>query len=525
MKRLLLIIIGVLAIADVAHAAPLADCAYATVNAAVAAASPGDTIELPSCVDTSWGGSTLSITKELILTGQGSGSTSLTNAKISVNNTVGETILISNFKMTGVGALINIYGGVTDFRVTGMYLSHTSGYALTVSGLTFGVIDNNTFSASVGASAIYITSDGDDAQYARASALGTANQVVVEDNYIYRAEYSGATHGVWSQTGGSWTARCNKFVNYDLDVHGNCSGAGSREFEIYGNIVDTTTGGGDMGSWTILRGGTGVIFDNWIEPDGSGDANNTIQLYEQQITDGDICQQGDCPCDAGGYPCEYQIGRGQSGALDPVYIWDNVYGAGSAEGDNTGYWPLTPDATCSPSGTYPTDYILENRDFYLDTTRPSYTPYTYPHPLRSLAATTTCLTGDNSQSDTNIQFWVGGPVISSGSPSSNVSYTATVTLSVATADNATCKYGTVAGTEYASIANTFATTGTTTHSQTGFAVIPGENTAYVRCTDGTYTNTSDYTITFTVLSASAPRVELGSGGTAAIGSGGTITIQ
>ncbi|MDB5254487.1 MAG: hypothetical protein JWL80_553, partial [Parcubacteria group bacterium] len=93
------------------------------------------------------------------------------------------------------------------------------------------------------------------------------------------------------------------------------------------------------------------------------------------------------------------------------------------------------------------------------------------------------------------------PVLSNGSPTGTVTTNPLdATLSVTTDENATCKYGTVASTSYASIANTFSTTGGTSHSQNLTGLSAGSHTYYVRCIDGTSNaNTSDYTITFTMV--------------------------
>ena len=96
------------------------------------------------------------------------------------------------------------------------------------------------------------------------------------------------------------------------------------------------------------------------------------------------------------------------------------------------------------------------------------------------------------------------PTLSSGIPSgSQSSGTTSVTLGVTTDEAATCKYGTIADTAYASIANTFSTTGGTTHTSTLTGLTNGTSyTYYVRCIDGSGNPTvSDYTVTFSVSSA------------------------
>ncbi len=128
---------------------------------------------------------------------------------------------------------------------------------------------------------------------------------------------------------------------------------------------------------------------------------------------------------------------------------------------------------------------------------------------------------NTNSSDYSISFSVDQgdiipPVLSLGSPTTAQSAgTTSVSLEVATDENATCRYGTTAGVAYASIASTFSTTGSTAHSQTISGLT--DNTSYsyyVRCIDSSSNaTTSDYTISFSVdqgdvtapiLSAGAP---------------------
>ena len=104
------------------------------------------------------------------------------------------------------------------------------------------------------------------------------------------------------------------------------------------------------------------------------------------------------------------------------------------------------------------------------------------------------------------------PTLSSASPSGELSAgTTNTTLSVTTDENAACKYGTVAGTAFASIANTFSTTGTSTpttsHSTTISGLSNGNSyTYYVRCADfvGNATST-DLTVSFSIANPTSSR--------------------
>lgn len=93
------------------------------------------------------------------------------------------------------------------------------------------------------------------------------------------------------------------------------------------------------------------------------------------------------------------------------------------------------------------------------------------------------------------------PVISTGLPSGEqVLGTTSVSLQVTTDEDATCKYGTVADTDYDSIAGTFSSTGGTSHSQSISSLSNGSSyTYYIRCSDESdNATTSDYTVSFSV---------------------------
>jgi Concanavalin A-like lectin/glucanases superfamily/Bacterial Ig domain/Cadherin-like domain len=93
------------------------------------------------------------------------------------------------------------------------------------------------------------------------------------------------------------------------------------------------------------------------------------------------------------------------------------------------------------------------------------------------------------------------PVRSNGAPSGTlVAGTTQTTLSLATNENATCRYGTVAGVAYGSMTNTFAATGSMAHSTTVSELTHGGSYSFfVRCQDTAgNANTNDFTISFSV---------------------------
>src|SRR3989344_963005 len=167
----------------------------------------------------------------------------------------------------------------------------------------------------------------------------------------------------------------------------------------------------------------------------------------------------------------------------------------TASTDNVGvrnyiiYRNGSPIATVAhPATTYP------------DTGLSSNTSYTYTVAADDVAGnvsaqSTSVLVTTQAGSDTT------PPVRSNGAPSGNLSAgTTQTTISLDTNEIATCKYGTVAGTAYASLPNTFSTTNAIAHSQLITGLTNGTSyTYYVRCQDaGTNVNPDDFIISFSV---------------------------
>ena|GEM_PF-4095289 len=154
------------------------------------------------------------------------------------------------------------------------------------------------------------------------------------------------------------------------------------------------------------------------------------------------------------------------------------------------------DGTCNTSDTYGNSFT-NSADFHITTDHTDYL----------------CVKGEDQA--TNVTYQLVGQLnisditpatLSNGAPSGTLaSGSTTATLSLSTNENATCKYGTVSGTAYDSIANTFSTTGITSHSQNISGLSDGNSYSYyVRCEDsGSNQNTSDFTISFSVADTPA----------------------
>ena len=107
---------------------------------------------------------------------------------------------------------------------------------------------------------------------------------------------------------------------------------------------------------------------------------------------------------------------------------------------------------------------------------------------------------------TDMNTAIGGPdttppVLSGGAPSGVLAPgTTATTLSVATSENATCRYARNAGVSYGSMPSTFTTTGGQAHATTVSGLANGGSYSYyVRCADSVGNpTTSDYVIAFSV---------------------------
>ena len=115
--------------------------------------------------------------------------------------------------------------------------------------------------------------------------------------------------------------------------------------------------------------------------------------------------------------------------------------------------------------------------------------------------------GNTNLDDFSIAFSVAKPgdttppVRSNGQPTGVLAAGTTQTnVSLATDENATCRYATVAGTAYASMVNIFSTTGGTAHSTAVSGLANGGSYSYyVRCQDTSgNANPDDFVITFSV---------------------------
>jgi hypothetical protein len=194
--------------------------------------------------------------------------------------------------------------------------------------------------------------------------------------------------------------RHNTFNNSGMCSHGqDTSPVGTRHWEIYNNsFIFTASGTTPFGNqypinlnyFFFVRGGTGVIFNNSFDNISSQQWGNKASIlwadYNIQRTASAVsCQTT--------YPSARQVGQtwvggngysypgaptdGAGYGTDPVYLWNNT-GAG---GTNVGWDDYSPDQ-CG-NNLLAANFIRVGRDFILGLPKPGYTPFTYPHPLRT----------------------------------------------------------------------------------------------------------------------------------------------
>jgi hypothetical protein len=260
----------------------------------------------------------------------------------------------------------------------------------------------------------------------------------IENNYF---EFNVSGNAIDANYGGAYVFRYNTLKNVYAECHSMLGGnRATRFWELYGNTFERT---GTYFWYPIyLRGGTGIVFDNtfkglWSNFGTIVDNRRSFDTnYVSSICDGSSTLDGNE--DSTGYPCRDQIGRGNDtqlwnysspGAytqpLIPAYVFNN------RRHDNNALAPMNVAGNSS-------QHIKANRDFYNQTdsfngtsgvgrgtlaSRPStcttgvgywatdqgdwnksgsggqgvlykcvstntweayYTPYEYPHPLRSI---------------------------------------------------------------------------------------------------------------------------------------------
>ena len=334
-------------------------CGFSAVRAAVQDAidsGANSVVNIPAGT-CNWGDNELVLPGGISLKGSGKATTVLRSYStandrlITIDCSNGKTARFSDMTLIGKGNSaiwdggLALRGGCRDFKVFNSRFSDFVFYGVGVWGDSQGVIYRNDFLNNYRAGQTGGTTGYGVVVYGNGTwpplELGTANAVFVEDNY-----FSGNRHNIASNNGSRYVFRYNSAIATSsvrdfsmVDAHGRGSSTrGSRSWEIYNNTFSTELAGNEKArSVTGIRGGDGVVFNNIVT--ASLTIRAMIELSALEV--------------APPYPSMDQMRSG--------YFWNNSL-----------------DLLVNQA---PSNFVL-GRDYFL-TARPGYTPYVYPHPLRS----------------------------------------------------------------------------------------------------------------------------------------------
>jgi hypothetical protein len=399
-----------------------ATCSQVDVQAAVNMASNGDTVRIPAgtCVWTAQVG----VRKGMTLQGAGQGITVIIDNIPKNGNDASAAFLLqadspNNIRLTalsfqGMAPDPNIYnkghiivsGTMTAFRIDHITVTNSQTSFIRSEGCAYGLIDHLDYTGDhIALNAYHSSCNGSrygDGSWAMPIEWGSAKAIYIEDSILRSS--SGLIPVYDGFQGSRVVIRHNQIINGTIVTHGTDTGGrlrSQRYLEIYEN--DFRTGVVDALIW--IRGGTGVFFGNRVTAEWM---NFFVKLTNCRETDSGCGSTGiggwppfgacdglspyDQNTQTPGYRCVDQPGAGTSrdlgGAdipapgwvgnmLDPAYVWNNSLSMNPKYGAAAGSLS-----------------VREGRDFYVDTPRPGYTPYTYPHPLQS--SSTAGVVGDTT---------------------------------------------------------------------------------------------------------------------------------
>jgi PKD repeat protein len=363
----------------------------ADIQAAINAASDGDTVQVPAGSVTWTSNVTIPSTKGVRLIGAGIGSTNinLVNAYCLYFYPRQENspVRVSGFSFTNCPApslQINDYSiGSNNWRVD--HCSWTNGALgteLNVHGHTFGVIDNCNFTNTL--RTLWIDGQvrpfditGSPMPYPggyswmQPITIGGPDAVYVEDCTFHNTSAS-IFHNM--RGGARFVFRHNTLTGINgLETHSGCTPGyrNPRWMEIYENTFDLQ-GLGSYWCGLFLRSTNGIVFNNSFSA-----GYPTVIRFDNETICLDSCTQPWPGAKRTGYPAQDQIGAGRDtgwGTLQAtneakLWIWGNTQGGNL----------VTPQfSSCANSA----ELVQLGRDYFLSAP-PAYTPYTYPHPLRN----------------------------------------------------------------------------------------------------------------------------------------------
>jgi chitodextrinase len=344
-----------------------ADLSPREIQKAVNAASPGDTVILPSGVYQGFN-STVHVPNGISMKGQGLNVTVMIHTYGSSpifrwnedRTSSPYRVAISGFKLQGKADESTLDRGIRlydlkDFRIFACAFEGFGEDGIEATGDCRGVVHDcrfiRCFSPGLGYG-IQVVGDG---RWDATVEYGTSNAVFIEDCYFDKCK-----HAIQGNNGAHCVFRFNTVDDIShqgkpgVFVHGKIDTwpVGTRTYEIYKNTIRAPGSYESSPRGIVIRGGDGVIFGNRLE--GGFLPKYALLLHT------DLFGGQNEPWSGSDYPVICQI--------RDCYVWGNLL-----NGSQHNRVGISDEAA---------NILQENRDFYLKP-RPNYSPYAYPHPLRS----------------------------------------------------------------------------------------------------------------------------------------------
>jgi len=249
------------------------------------------------------------------------------------------------------------------------------------------------------------------ASWTTPSTMGRADTTGENNFYVENSDFHAYLNAFDNDEAGRLVVRYTTMNNAGLGTHGADTGPyGQRHFEFYNNVnvfnpfSDGTTF--PMNQWFFIRGGTFVIYNNAIPLVNSGDYPNkptlNMTVMNLQRNGGPNPCWGQGTTGGGRYPSPRQIGMGRVSGIgvdglgqstdsvtyvgdsEPGYVWGNNGGVQLGNIQLTNYGTSFSDS-CAGTTDSTANYVGAGRDYFntANTAKPGWSPYTYPHPLRT----------------------------------------------------------------------------------------------------------------------------------------------